>query len=245
MKKENVLSPVKKISLSEQVADKLRQAIVNGRIKPGERLIEEQVAALMKSSRGPVRDAFLILEREGLVSGEQNRGTAVTTMSAEDIGEVWSLRLALESLALQYTIERIKAKELEAMEKITDDISICVKSRLPLGRAVDLDLKFHECLVNASGHKRLISWWKELRSQIWFVIFSGNIEHTGGFPKEAGIWHRKIVEVIRHKKLDEGIGLLKKHLEHSNLSLKKRYLTITERENNVKNIKRRKRNEAR
>jgi len=171
MKNKKPIAPVKRNSLTEQVTMKLRQAILDGRIKAGERIIEEDVAAMMKTSRGPVRDSLIELEHEGLVIRERNRGAMVVSLSAEDVEEVWALRVSLERLALKFVMERADEEDLTELQELVQEISTGVKQDLPVDKFIDLDLKFHEQLVNASGLKRLIAIWQSLKSQIWFLIF--------------------------------------------------------------------------
>lgn len=81
------LSIAPRLTLSDVVADSLRQAIVNDELKPGARLREEELSEQLQS-RGPVRDAFILLEREGLVQASRHRGASVVELSANDLGEV-------------------------------------------------------------------------------------------------------------------------------------------------------------
>src|SRR5437773_3057464 len=98
------LTPTVKRSLADDVADRLRDAIFQGSFKPGEPLREEQLAAMLDVSRGPVREALVQLEREGLVLVRRHRGATVARLSRGDLEEVYSLRLALERLAMQRAV---------------------------------------------------------------------------------------------------------------------------------------------
>src|SRR5690348_5191056 len=93
------LTPAIKRSLADDVVDRLRDAIFHGSYKPGEPLREEQLAAMLDVSRGPVREALVQLEREGLVIVRRHRGATVARLSRVDVEDVYSLRLALERLA--------------------------------------------------------------------------------------------------------------------------------------------------
>ena len=216
MKKNKALTPAIRNSLTEQVTDKLRRAILGGRIKAGQRIVEEELASTMRTSRGPVRDALMVLEHEGLVIRERNRGAMVVSLSAEDVEEVWSLRIAVENLAFKYAIQRAAKKDLIAMERTVNDLSRCLKESFSMEKAVDLDLQFHEQLVSLSGNRRLLAYWRGLKSQIWFLMFSLNVS---GFPQATEVSHRKIIEQIRRKNLAAGYALLKEHLENGYVNL--------------------------
>jgi len=213
MQKKKTIAPVKRSSLTQQVTLKLRQAILDGRIKAGERIIEEEIAAMMKTSRGPVRDSLIELEHEGLVIRERNRGAMVVNVSAKDVEEVWNLRIALESLALRYAMERATKEDLEKLEGIVKEISAGLKGEYPIEKAVDLDLKFHEQVVLMSGLKRLISFWQGLKSQIWFLIFSmGLFNDVETFSKRSDASHRVLLDAIAAKDAEKGTQILNKHM---------------------------------
>lgn len=210
-----ILSPVKKSALPEQIANKLRRAILSGHIRPGERLIEKEIAAKMKTSRAPVREAFSQLKQEGLIIKRWNHGAMAVSLSEQDAEEVWRLRAALEILALEYVRERVTDQNLAKMKKIVKDISYCIKQDFSLEKFVDLDLKFHEALVNASYHKQLISCWQSLKFQIWLLIFSHGVKDLITIKRKGGIYHQRIIETIYHKDLNKGIRILREHLENS------------------------------
>ncbi|NLX07239.1 MAG: GntR family transcriptional regulator [Phycisphaerae bacterium] len=213
MKAEKPISPVSRRSLSEQAAEHLREAILRGQIKPGQRIIEEEVAAMMQTSRGPIRDALILLEHEGLVVRERNRGATVVSLSAEDYEEVWSLRMALEGLALHGAFERADEDDLRRLEGVVDELAACLESDFSVQEAVDLDLRFHEELVNASHHRRLIAYWQGLRSQIWYLIFTRNIGEGVSYPREGHVYHKDLIEALRNKDLARGEELLRSHLD--------------------------------
>src|SRR3954451_14400347 len=109
------LSPTVKRSLADDVVDRLRDAIFHGSFKPGEALREEQLAAMLDVSRGPVREALVQLEREGLVLVRRHRGATVARLSRGDLEEVYSLRLALERLAIQRAARLATERDFVAM----------------------------------------------------------------------------------------------------------------------------------
>src|SRR6202012_4058945 len=107
--------PAVRTSLGDVVAERLREAIMNSELEPGQHLREEQISESLDVSRGPVRDAFLILEREGLVTLSRHRGATVVELMLEDLGEVYSLRSALESLAVRLAIRRHEPADIDRL----------------------------------------------------------------------------------------------------------------------------------
>src|SRR5947209_3109497 len=151
----NVLVPPSRRSLAENVADRIREAIYNGQLAPNERLREETLADFLRVSRGPIREALSQLEREGLVIKEPNRGATVARLSREDLREVYSLRLALEQLALQEAIQHAETRHLDEMQQVIDETHAAMVNGTSVQEAARLDVAFHEIIYRASGHKRL------------------------------------------------------------------------------------------
>src|SRR5690349_10263796 len=105
-------TPAERRALSDDVADRLSHAIVSGRLKPGQRITESQIADLLAVSRGPVREALARLTVQGLITRSANRGAVVVALSLEDVEEVCSLRANLELLAIQWLMRRPEAADL-------------------------------------------------------------------------------------------------------------------------------------
>ena len=97
---QELADPVPRKSLSDEVLDRLRVAIIRGQLKPGQRLNETMLATTLDVSRGPVREALTQLAREGLVVLQRYKGATVARLSQEEIEEIYELRVALERLAM-------------------------------------------------------------------------------------------------------------------------------------------------
>jgi DNA-binding GntR family transcriptional regulator len=95
--------------LTDDVADSIREAVLSGRLKGGDRLIEDELAESLGVSRGPIRQAIFRLQQEGLVVHETHRGATVAQVSIEDAAEIYSLRQALERLAIAQACDRATA----------------------------------------------------------------------------------------------------------------------------------------
>jgi DNA-binding GntR family transcriptional regulator len=164
--------PAARISLGEIVAGRLREAILNAELQPGQHLREEQIAELLEVSRGPVRDAFLILAGEGLVRLSRHRGATVVEMSADDFGEVYSLRSAIEELAVRLAIRRHDAADLEALDRSLGELrSRMRRSSVTPQEAARLDVSFHDGIFRAAHHDRLYKSWSTIRLQVhWFML---------------------------------------------------------------------------
>ena len=184
-----------KVSLADKVADYLREAIFRGKIAPGELLREVPLSQALGISRGPIRDAFSRLEREGLVTIPRNGRTIVARLTREDFDEVYSLRLGLERVAMQYAIRNGTPADLDEMQRMVNVMVDQVDKELNEKDAADLDLEFHDVIYQASRHKRLQSVWADLRPQIYIFLLSRNVADSD-FRVQMGR-HQEIVDVIR------------------------------------------------
>jgi len=99
--------------LADEVTDDLRDAIVSHELEPGRKLTEDELAAQLGVSRGPVREALMRLEREGLVVIERHRGATIASWNRQDIEEIYSLRGALEELAIEWATAKIRVNAIQ------------------------------------------------------------------------------------------------------------------------------------
>ena len=148
--------------LSDVVTDDLRQAIVDHELEPGRRISEDELAAQMGVSRGPIREALARLEREGLITLERHRGARVASWSEQDIDEIYSMRSVLEGLAIEWACKNATVADLAAMDEVLTRYSkLTDKQRTPK-EVSKIDLEFHSALFAAAHHERLFKAWEAL-----------------------------------------------------------------------------------
>jgi DNA-binding GntR family transcriptional regulator len=133
--------------------------ITSGALPQGAHLREAELATALGMRRGPVREALVELEREGLVVLRRHRGAQVITLTTEDAEEVYTLRLALERLAVQRAGSRLTEADLTEADLADLDATLDRMRELTADYspdlAVELDLAFHDVLVRAARHTRL------------------------------------------------------------------------------------------
>jgi DNA-binding GntR family transcriptional regulator len=188
--------PAVRTSLGDVVAERLREAILNSELSPGQHLREEQISESLEVSRGPVRDAFLILEREGLVTLSRHRGATVVQLSVEDFGEVYSLRSVIEELAVRLAIRRRDDADLQALEQSLADLRAGMKRKITEQVAAQLDVNFHDNIFRAAHHERLYGSWSSIRMQVhWFLLLRtvASQDWREGMIQR----HSRILELIR------------------------------------------------
>lgn len=157
-----VLTPLERTSLADGLVTRLRQAVIDGELSGGEVLSEPSLARRYGVSRGPVREALQQLERERLVEFSGSGRTRVRDLTAADLDEIVTLREALEVLAARLATARWTAAD---STRLTALIAAQENARTTsdLNR---LDLDFHEAVIRASGHGRLLDAWLPLRPQM-------------------------------------------------------------------------------
>jgi DNA-binding GntR family transcriptional regulator len=208
----NNLAPLPKRSLAEDIVDRLREAIYSGELAPNERLREEVLASVLGLSRGPVREALAQLEREGLVIRQPNRGATVARLSLEDLEEVYSLRLALEQLAIRQAIKNAEPMYFDKMQAVVDEMQTCLDRGITTQEAARLDIHFHELIYEASHHKRLLNVWSTLRPQIHIFLLSRNVVNKD-FREVLVTDHQKLLDLMRAGDEDTALTMLQAHLK--------------------------------
>jgi DNA-binding GntR family transcriptional regulator len=164
-------------ALSQNVLGILRDMITRGRLAQGDHLKEAELAAALGVSRGPVREAFAQLANEGYIELRRHRGAYVRTLNRADIEEVYSLRLALERLAMMRASTRMTTERLAAMDRVLERM-LAVPADYSPEQAVELDLAFHDLVYAAAEHQRLMRSWQFIRSQVAFFLNARNVtEH--------------------------------------------------------------------
>jgi DNA-binding GntR family transcriptional regulator len=152
-------------SLQVKVYDHLKRAIVTGEIRPGERLLETQLAQSLGVSRIPVREAILKLEREGLIVAFPRRGVYASSLSARDVDEVYTVRAVLEGLAARLAAELRTEEQLERLDGIVAKMA----EQAERGDSAGLfatGREFHQVVLDASGNAKLVQLMDMMGSQV-------------------------------------------------------------------------------
>lgn len=202
--------------LREVVCETLRDAIITGVLKPGERLMEIQLAEELGVSRTPVREAIRKLELEGFVIMIPRRGTYVADMSIKDINEVFEVRTALDVLAAGLAAERITEDELEQMERLLVQIGEHIEKG-DMDKIVEVDSKFHDILYQASRNDRLVGIINNLREQL--TRFRSISMSYPGRLKNTLEEHSRMVEALAARNSELAQQLAVEHMENSEQTL--------------------------
>lgn len=154
------------LPLRDVVFNTLREAILKGELKPGERLMELQLASKLGVSRTPIREAIRMLEQEGLAVTIPRKGAEVAKMTEKDMEDVLQIRDALDELAVALACEKISKEELEELKNTTHEFEEYTKSG-EVKRIAEADVKLHDIIYQATGNPKLISLVNNLREQMY------------------------------------------------------------------------------
>lgn len=141
-------------TLHERVVSRLRDAIVKGEFQPGERLVQEELAAAMGVSRMPIREALRQLEKEGLVTLEAHKGAIVTPVAPEDIEEIYELRATLEAMAAEKSMQNLTHEDRQNLKQLVEAMEQAVLQG-DVEQFVELNADFHKLLRKGCSWRRI------------------------------------------------------------------------------------------
>ena len=202
--------------LRELVLDAIREAIINGTLKPRERLMEIQMAEELGVSRTPIREALRKLELEGFIVMVPRKGAYVADVSFKDIADVFEIRAALEALAAGLAAERITDEELEEMERLVVEKTEAITNH-DMDRLVEVDTSFHEAIYKASRNERLTSIINNLREQIQRYRTT-SLAYPGRMKRSLEE-HRGIVEAIQSRDTQLAQQAAREHIDNAENSM--------------------------
>ncbi|RFU64535.1 GntR family transcriptional regulator [Peribacillus saganii] len=198
----------KAVPYYEQLQQTLKTRIWNGLYKPGERIIEAQIAKELSISRSPVREAIRALINEGLLVTDEKSQIIVYEPSILDVKEIYECRIALESAAVALSAERITEEQVSDLEKILQETETAIKQGDKEG-LVACNAKFHQYIIICSGNSRLKKLVDDLQSLTHFFRVI-NIEGPNrGETILKG--HKEIFEAIKKRDPEQASRKLADH----------------------------------
>jgi DNA-binding GntR family transcriptional regulator len=195
--------------LSEEVYDVLRAAILSGRLAPGARLVEADVARQMSTSRSPVREAVRKLEREGMLEYKPRRGTVVVALSREDVWDAYRLRAHLEAYAASLAAARASDQHVAQLSELIERMRRSAAAD-DLAGLLAADVDFHRLLCEASGSRRLVQVWRSLDPERW-TLLSG-LRARGLSLAQLAERHWPIVAALGSRTPETAEGIVRTHI---------------------------------
>jgi DNA-binding GntR family transcriptional regulator len=183
-------------SIRVQVRDQLRDAILSGHLKPGDRILEAELARQFGVSITPIREALRELASARLVVSQPHRGTVVQELSPQDIREMYTLRAHLERLAVQLALPLLTEEDFDHLQRLIDEMVALAHQGRPKEMA-SVDVAFHEYICLRSGHRLLHQTWAGINPANWTMLSVHRLAVRG--PLYIAERHRPLLDVLRTK----------------------------------------------
>lgn len=211
MKDSIRLDPDSDRPLREVVFLRLRRAILQGELDPGERLMEIRLAEQLGVSRTPVRDAIHKLVEEGLVSIVPRCGAVVAGITDKDMRDVLEVRITLEKLAVSLCTERITADGVERLKEANEKFRKTVASG-ELIKIAEADVAFHDIIYSITDNKRLLQIINDLREQ----IYRYRLEYLKNDKARLELVgeHNRIIKYISEGDIEKAKTAIREHIEN-------------------------------
>ncbi|MEF9941422.1 MAG: GntR family transcriptional regulator [Lachnospiraceae bacterium] len=199
------------LPLRDVVFNTLRQAILKGELKPGERLMEIQLANKLGVSRTPVREAIRKLELEGLVLMIPRKGAEVAEITEKSLRDVLEVRCALEELAVQIACDKITKKQIESLKEAAKAFEAILENT-DVTHIAEADVQFHDIIYEATDNQRLVQLLSNLREQ----MYRFRVEYL---KKEAVyenllVEHQEIINSLEHHQKAAASAAMKQHIDN-------------------------------
>ncbi|HKT99324.1 MAG TPA: GntR family transcriptional regulator [Paraburkholderia sp.] len=197
------LALVRAHSLTDLVRDEIERRIADGKVVPGEKLVEAEWAARLQVSRGPVREAFRALEQAGLVRNEKHRGVFVRSVSDAEAGELASLCAVLEEAACRMLAARIDAVQVAALRERLEAMHTVLADDDAFARASEA---FRDALVEAAGNGKLHDAYRRAVSE-WRL--SPRAQQTDAVRQASYARHRAVLNALASRDADEAAAQMR------------------------------------
>lgn len=215
-----VIAPIERRALHEELADGLRDLIVEGELKPGEKISEKSLCEMFGVSRTPLREALKILAIEGLVQLTPNRGASVTELKLSDLEELFPVIAAMEGLAGELACRSISDTEIEELRSLQAEMEIYhADENLPDYFRVNQQI--HQLIIDAADNASLAQMHRTMSARVKRARFIANVskQRWGEAVKE----HRAILNALEKRNEDLAGKLMKQHIANKFAALRENW----------------------
>jgi DNA-binding GntR family transcriptional regulator len=200
----------KPASLSDQVYEQLRSSIISAERNPGEKLVELEIASQMGTSQGPVREALQRLERDGLVERQARSATYVSSISMDEMHELFSVRTVIEGYAIRRAVQKITPEHCDYLEELIGKMAQAGQ-RNDMITLAEYDMQFHRTIVECAGSAGLLRVWITLSSQIQRFVVQSHPQHYSDLV-EIATRHQSIVTALRQGDAERAVQAVQEHI---------------------------------
>lgn len=197
-------------TLADHVWEQLYVAIIEGRLKGGDRLVELEIARQVGTSQGPVRDALQRLERDGLVERYSHSATFVTQLSREEMYDVFLIRNVLERITFRRTAQTITPEACDELQAMIEKM-VRAADQNDIVSVLNVDMQFHTYVCQLSKNRTLLSVWAPLRAQIQRFV----VQHYGDYFSdihELALSHQPLIDALRANDADQAEHAIQAHV---------------------------------
>ena len=205
------------LPLRDVVFNTLREAILKGDLKPGERLMELQLAAQLGVSRTPIREAIRMLEQEGLAVTVPRKGAEVAKMTLKGMEGVLEIREALDILACQLACERITEEQLVLLKEKKKAFEKSLKTG-NVKEIAETDVAFHDVIYDATGNPKLVNMLNNLREQIYRYRVE-YLKREENYPKLIKE-HNEIYTSLANRSKKDATDSIREHVINQAIAVK-------------------------
>jgi len=198
------------MTLRERIVDFVKDAIVTGRLKPGERVPEQEVAENFGISRTPIREAFRQLESEGFITVTPRKGAVVSPITDRDVSEFYAIKSLLEGYAARTACSKLTPRDIKRLETLNANMVKCAE-RGDFKGFFKLDNQFHYTFIKACGNDKLFNLIQHLVQQ--FERFRMTALSLPGRMQESTKQHDQILEGFKTKSVDTVEALVRDNAE--------------------------------
>ena len=199
------------LPLRDVVFNTLRQAILRGELKPGERLMEIQLANKLGVSRTPIREALRKLELESLVNMVPRKGAEVADITEKSLRDVLEVRKALEELSVQLACEKITEEEIEELKRVAERFKDTLDDQ-DVTKIAEADVAFHDVIYTATDNQKLILLLNNLREQMYRYRVE-YLKKEEAYPQLIAE-HEELIDNISKRNKEEATRIMCEHIDN-------------------------------
>lgn len=203
------------LPLAISIFIRLREDILRGKLKNGEKLTEQRICDEYNVSRTPVREAFRLLDQEGLIQMIPNRGAFVMGFEEQDVADMYDMRKEYEVLAFGWAVERMTEEDLDKIRNAYDLMEFYTHKG-DTAKASEMNVVFHDYIYEAS-HNRQLTGILTTYQYYTKLLRSNEEDPTTEHLAEVLAEHREILESLESRDAERGIVVVKRHLEKSKI----------------------------
>lgn len=196
--------------LYQQIYENIKQSILTGKLKPGEKVVVTKLAEEFSISRTPLREALRQLEIEGLLVNEEG-GLHVIKLDAQDFKELYQCRLMLEKEIMKMIVETISDKQLDEIRKLLEQADKALEEQDYL-RLLEFNTKFHEKLLESSPNKRAVDLVQHVRN--FLLVYRAKMLRNDQFNTRINKEHKEIFEALTERDKDKVVKTIEAHLKN-------------------------------